>query len=257
MKRVITALILVPLIVYVVLWANSWIFFAVLVALALLTFHEYSGMVGEHSIAAPGVFGYAAGLALIFLPQVDLIYIVVVALLTLALAMRFADMTDALPWAGAVLLGLGWIFGCWRFALELRRLNPAWLLFAVALNWAGDIAAYYVGRAIGRHRLAPVVSPKKTWEGAAASTLASLGFAALYVPRMIPGFSLSWAIAAAAAGNIAGQFGDLCESALKRGAGLKDSGTLLPGHGGWLDRVDSSLFAMPVVYLVVRWVSQH
>lgn len=255
MKRVATALVLLPVIVAVILWANQWLFLAVLVTLALLTFHEYSGIVTEHAIAEPGPFAYVAGLAILLLPRVDLLFIVVVALFTLALAMRFGDLSDCLPWAGAVLLGLIYIFGCWRFAWELRRVNPWWLLFAVALNWAGDMAAYYVGRSLGRHPLARVVSPKKSWEGAIASVAASVGFAALYVPRALPSFPLPAALAIAAVSNIAGQFGDLCESALKRGAAMKDSGTLLPGHGGWLDRVDSSLFAMPVVYALVTWLA--
>jgi phosphatidate cytidylyltransferase len=257
MERVATALVLIPLIVAVIVWANIWLFLAVLLTLALLTFYEYSGIVEGHSIAAPGVFAYVAGVAILLLPRVDLIFIVVIALFTLALAMRFNDMSDCLPWAGAVLLGLAYIFGCWRFAWELRKVNPWWLLFAVAINWAGDIAAYYVGRSIGRHPLARVVSPKKSWEGAIASVAASIVFAAVYAPRLLPAFPFWPALAIAAAGNIAGQFGDLCESALKRGAGMKDSGTLLPGHGGWLDRVDSTLFALPVVYALVSWIAQR
>ncbi|HZU24092.1 MAG TPA: phosphatidate cytidylyltransferase [Bryobacteraceae bacterium] len=256
MKRVVTALVLLPFIVWVILWANYWVFVAVLATLALLCFYEYEGIVDQHAVAKPGPFAYAVGIAVLFAPRIELIFVVVVALLTLALALRFNDMSDCLPWAGALLLGLAYVFGCWHFALELRTLNPWWLLFAVALNWAGDIAAYYVGRAIGRHRLAPVVSPKKSWEGAIASVLASLAFAALFIPRALPSVPLWAGLVAGGAGNIAGQFGDLCESALKRGAGLKDSGTLLPGHGGWLDRVDSTLFAMPVVYALATWLGR-
>jgi phosphatidate cytidylyltransferase len=114
------------------------------------------------------------------------------------------------------------------------------------------MAAYFVGRAIGKHRLAPIVSPKKSWEGAVASVVISAGFGALYLPYFIPGTGTLEAILVAAAANIAGQLGDLGESAMKRGAGVKDSGTMLPGHGGWLDRVDSTLFALPMVFL---WVS--
>jgi phosphatidate cytidylyltransferase len=89
-------------------------------------------------------------------------------------------------------------------------------------------------------------------EGAVASLVASAIYAAIYFPLLLPAVPLWKALAIAAAGNIAGQIGDLCESALKRGAGVKDSSTLLPGHGGWLDRLDSSLFALPVVWLLVR-----
>ncbi len=121
----------------------------------------------------------------------------------------------------------------------------------MSLNWAGDIAALYVGRSLGRHKLAPEVSPAKSWEGSIASTVTSVIYGALYFPRLLPSAPLAEALGLTVIANIAGQLGDLCESAIKRGAGVKDSGNLLPGHGGWLDRLDSSLFALPVVYLVV------
>jgi phosphatidate cytidylyltransferase len=144
-----------------------------------------------------------------------------------------------------------YVFGSLRSAVELRAINVYWLFFALSLNWAGDIAALYVGRLIGRHKLAPHVSPGKSWEGAIASTLASVIYAGIYFSFLMQKTPLAGALALTVAANIAGQLGDLCESAIKRGAGVKDSGNLLPGHGGWLDRVDSSLFALPVVYFVV------
>jgi len=110
----------------------------------------------------------------------------------------------------------------------------------------------YAGKTWGRHKLAPVVSPNKTWEGAIASMLASTIGGALYAHYLLPMTALLIALAIAASGNLAGQFGDLAESALKRRAGVKDSGSSLPGHGGWLDRIDAALFAVPMVYLLVR-----
>jgi phosphatidate cytidylyltransferase len=180
-----------------------------------------------------------------------------VALAALICAMRSADLRQALPAAGAFVLAVLYIFGSWRCAAALRSIGPALLFFAVALNWAGDTAAMYAGRAFGRRKLAPRISPAKSWEGAIASVAASVIFGILYfywaLPRAVPPW---WAAMLALAGNVAGQLGDLAESALKRGAGLKDSGTLLPGHGGWLDRVDSVLFAVPVVYaLMLAWRS--
>jgi phosphatidate cytidylyltransferase len=143
-----------------------------------------------------------------------------------------------------------------RMTIELRRGfghdGAFWLLFALSVNWVGDIAAFYVGRSWGRHKFAPRVSPAKSWEGAAASTAMSLIYAAVYFSFLIKDVPLPWALGIAAAGNMAGQIGDLCESAIKRGAGVKDSGTMLPGHGGWLDRIDSSLFALPVVYYLAN-----
>jgi phosphatidate cytidylyltransferase len=102
--------------------------------------------------------------------------------------------------------------------------------------------------------MAPRVSPAKSWEGAAGSVAGSMLFGGLYAHYLIPQAPLAGALALAAAGNVAGQLGDLCESALKRGAGVKDSGTLLPGHGGWLDRIDSSLFSVPAVYALLKFL---
>lgn len=102
---------------------------------------------------------------------------------------------------------------------------------------------------MGRHKLAPILSPGKTWEGAASSLAGSLLFGWLFLGYFAPHRGVTEALVLSALVNVAGQIGDLAESAIKRGAGRKDSGTLLPGHGGWLDRMDSSLFAMPVTLL--------
>jgi phosphatidate cytidylyltransferase len=255
MKRVITAAILTPLVIATILVAPLWLFTTVVAIVALLCFFEFSGIVEHHGIRSPGVFGYVAGLLLLLAPKVDADIVVAFAVIALALSLRWNDLSECLPWASAVILGVAYVFGCWRFAIELHAVSHRWLLFAISLNWVGDIAAYYVGRSLGRHRLAPAASPNKSWEGSIASVLASVGYAALYFRWVYPHSGVPYVVALgiAAAGNSAGQFGDIAESALKRGAGLKDSGNLLPGHGGWLDRVDSSLFAMPTVYLLVAW----
>ncbi len=146
-----------------------------------------------------------------------------------------------------------------------------YLLFLMLLVWCGDISAYYVGRAMGKHKLAPRISPGKTWEGAAGSVLGAValglllfhfigpianGFRGIHLlqspvvgDEVKPSFALApvWLVVSfAVCVNVAAQLGDLVESALKRGAGVKDSGTLLPGHGGVLDRIDALLFALPV-----------
>jgi phosphatidate cytidylyltransferase len=126
-----------------------------------------------------------------------------------------------------------------------------WLLFGLMVNWMGDTGAYYVGRRWGRHKLAPIVSPGKSWEGAAASALVAVLFGAIYLPMAIPGVSIAMAGVVAVLANAAGQLGDLAESAIKRGAGVKDSGRMLPGHGGMLDRLDSTLFTLPVLWGLV------
>jgi len=255
MKRVLTTAVLAPLFVYVVLWSPNLAFLAVLTAVALLCFREYAGIVAAYGFGAMGPFAYAAGLALLLIPQDPALLVVIAGLAAMGLALRQQDLRKSLPYAAALLLGLVYIFGSWRWAIPLRARNPYWLLFALALNWVGDISAYYAGRAFGRRKLAPRISPGKTWEGAAASLAGSLLFGYFYLTRLTPSIDWPQALLLAGAGNIAGQFGDLAESALKRGAGLKDSGTMLPGHGGWLDRVDSTLFALPVVYGLILWLA--
>jgi phosphatidate cytidylyltransferase len=254
MKRVATALVLIPTITYVVVWGDYWLFAAVLSAIALLCYREYDTFVANHAIEPPGWIGYPLGLILLHAPMPDVIF-VLAALLFLAASLRSADLRHALPRAGAGALGMLYIFGTWRTGIALRVADPWWLLFACALNWVGDTAAYYVGRATGKRKLAPRVSPGKSWEGAIASVIGSMLFGYFFMPRVLPAVDAWKFLLMAGVANIAGQLGDLSESAMKRGAGMKDSSNLLPGHGGWLDRVDSSLFAMPVVYVLKQLLS--
>lgn len=251
MKRVLTALLLIPFFLWVVLRAPQWAFLATVAAVAAMCFHEYSGLAAGHGIARPGVAGYAAGFLILFWPGNYGPFFVLIAIVAMALALRAPDLSRSLPDAAALLLGVVYVFGSLRCAIELRSISPYWLLFALSLNWAGDIAALYVGRALGRHKLAPEVSPGKSWEGAVASAAASVIYGVFYFSWLLKTVPLAGALGLTVIANVAGQFGDLCESSMKRGAGVKDSGTLLPGHGGWLDRVDSSLFALPVVYILV------
>jgi phosphatidate cytidylyltransferase len=255
MKRLLTAAVLVPLVLYVVLWSPYWAVLAVTALVALLCYHEYSGIALKYGADRLGPLGYAAGLVVLVLPGSTSLLVVAVALFAMVLALRANDLRAGIARAAFLLLGLVYVFGCWRFAPLLRAENRYWLLYALAVNWVGDMGAYYVGRRLGRHKLAPVVSPGKSWEGAAASLAASLLFGFFFLRWALPKVPPEVALLLTAAANVAGQFGDLCESALKRGGGVKDSSTLLPGHGGMLDRVDSTLFTLPVVYLYVagRW----
>lgn len=250
MTRLATSLVLIPTILSVVLFAPEWVFLAVLSLVASICYFEYSGIARQGRVAM--LAGLAAGLPLMLRPSGNFEILTLAALAAMLAALRLEDLAEALPRAAAFVFGVVYIFGAWKFAIPLRAENPHWLLFALGLNWAGDAAAYYVGRSIGMHKMAPRVSPKKSWEGAAASVAASVVVALLYFPRFLPQVPLWQAALVAAAANASGQLGDLCESAIKRGAGVKDSGTLLPGHGGLLDRVDSSLFSLPVVYLFLR-----
>jgi phosphatidate cytidylyltransferase len=253
MKRVLTALAMIPVVLYVVLWAPYWAVVGVTALVAMLCYYEYSGIVAAYGAGTLGPLGYAAGLLILLLPQSASLLVVAAALMALGLALGADDLRAGILRAAFLALGVLYVFGCWRFAPLLRTENRFWLLYALGLNWIGDIGAYYVGRRFGRHKLAPLVSPGKSWEGAAASLGASLLFGFFLLRWAIPGVPLAVVLPLTTAANIAGQFGDLCESGLKRGAGVKDSGTLLPGHGGMLDRVDSTLFTLPVVYLYVAW----
>jgi phosphatidate cytidylyltransferase len=248
MKRVLTALVLIPVVLYLVIMAPSPVASAVIALVGIICYREYAS-IAEPAAGKLGPAGYAAGIALLALDAHGVIFLTVVTLIAMSLAMRCEDLAQSLTHAGATLLGVIYIFGTWKCAILLREQNEYWLLFALAINWVGDIAAYYVGKGIGRHHLAPRVSPAKTWEGSAGSIAASMLFGFFYLRNFFPETTIPAALALPAAANIAGQFGDLAESALKRGAGVKDSGAILPGHGGLLDRVDSTLFTLPVVYV--------
>jgi phosphatidate cytidylyltransferase len=202
MKRVATALVLVPVVVYLVLWAPEWALIAALAIVGILAFIEYSRIIGNKD--SPALLG-----------------------------------------------GLIYIFGPLTIAVWLRDTYSHWLMFALLLSWAGDTVAMYVGKSIGKHKLAPVISPNKTWEGAVGSVVGSIGAAAIYAHYVAFPATITRVLIIALIGNIAGQLGDLFESWLKRRANIKDSGSSLPGHGGWLDRIDSMLFTIPVVALVV------
>jgi len=130
-----------------------------------------------------------------------------------------------------------------------------WILIALLTTFAADTAAFFVGRAWGRHRLAPRISPRKTWEGAAGGVAGSVAIAVVLVAALRPGLPLWSALLLGLAAAVAGMAGDLAVSRLKRGAGLKDSGGLLPGHGGILDRLDSLAPNIGVVYLFALWAA--
>jgi phosphatidate cytidylyltransferase len=137
---------------------------------------------------------------------------------------------------------------------EIEKVGKQLVLFALFLVWAGDMLAYFVGKSLGRVPMAPALSPKKTWEGAIANVIASLLVAVVFARWMQIDVVVPLIIAAVA--NIAGQAGDLIESAYKRAAAVKDSGALLPGHGGVLDRIDSLILAAPIFWALYQWLGQ-
>lgn len=252
MKRVVTAAWLIPLSTYSIFFAPPQVFVAVVALLAIFCFREYARMVENQGLDSFAIPGYVAGLAILTLPHDA---VVLLPLLALGLSLRSADFKTGFASAGAFAVGVLYVFGAWRCGIELHARSHHWLFFAAALNWAGDTGAYYTGRTFGKNKLAPSISPGKTVEGAIGGTIATVLFGCIYLPRVLPGIGLVEAAALSVIGNIAGQIGDLCESALKRGANMKDSGTMLAGHGGWLDRLDSSLFSMPAIYWALKYVS--
>jgi phosphatidate cytidylyltransferase len=192
------------------------------------------------------------------------------------MTMKRADLASGYPAAAASAFAFVYVAIPMALLLAIRQ-QPAgaiWTIYTLLVVWAGDIFAYFVGKLLGRHRMSPRISPKKTWEGAVASILASVIVGALWFQHA-PGISAAllriglidrrdgmWGlqqpqlgpiILLSAVVNIAAQLGDLVESLIKRGAGVKDSGTILPGHGGMLDRIDAMLFAVPVVWAYGAW----
>ena len=255
MNRVVTGILLVPVGVYTALFAPWWLFFAIVALAALLSMREYARITESF---AP--LGYGAGILILLAPQHDLIVLITVsALAAMCLQLSADNPEKGFVRAASLVLGIIYIFGSWKTGILLHdsanqraafgvTAGHHWLMFGLMVNWIGDTGAYYVGKNFGRHKLAPAVSPGKSWEGAAASAVTSVIFGLIYLPLTIKGTSLPAAGLLALAANIAGQLGDLAESAIKRGAGVKDSGDLLPGHGGMLDRLDSTMFALPVLY---------
>ena len=252
MKRLLTALILIPAVTYVVLGPSYWLFLSVLVIVALLCYHEYATIAAAYGFGRLSPLGYGAGIVLLLWQGQTWPLFTLTALVALSDAMRADSLSKTLPRAALLLMGVVYVFGCWRCALPLREASPYWLLYALLLNWAGDSGAYYIGRTFGKHKLAPRVSPNKSWEGAAASMVTSVLVGGAYIFYFIPGITIAAAVGLTIAANAAGQLGDLAESSIKRGADVKDSGGMLPGHGGFLDRVDSTLFTLPVIYLWVK-----
>lgn len=253
-QRVLSAALAIPPLVALVAWAPGWLFTLVVVAVALAAQLELYRMFAPLGIEADRVAGLGLG-ALVVLAFAAPASAALPAALSaavvgsLALGLRRRGTADR-AWAGVALTLLGVCYCAWLLghAVWLRALpgGRAVTLFALAVTWSGESAAYFVGRRLGRHRLAPRLSPGKTVEGAAAQLAASIGAALAAAPLV--SLPLAPAAAAGALLGLVGQVGDLCESFLKRSAGVKDAGTLIPGHGGLLDRVDSLLFNLPALY---------
>ena len=200
-------------------------------------FETGSGEIVSVAVKTGAAFWFGAGIA---------------AVLLAAVAPLFSGVAPAAALAGAA----STVFGVLSIALPassicyLRSVSPRAVLALLLIVWVCDSCAYYFGRRLGRHKLAPLVSPNKTWEGSIAGLVGAAVFgAAAGAWWLLPELGPVRGLAAGAAVSTAGQIGDLVESLWKRGAGVKDSGTFLPGHGGFYDRLDSLIFAGPLMAL--------
>ncbi len=258
--RVLSALLLIPLIVAAALAGGYW--FAALVAffagLATIEFYQLSRALGMRPAV---VAGTSLTVALVFAarypayPIAPALFTCTLGLLMVRRVVRQDFGTFLGDWA-ATLVASAYVGGMLSHFVLLRDLQQglAWTATAVLTTWVGDTAAYFVGSSLGRRPFFPKVSPRKTLEGALGGlvigTLAGMGIG-------IFALGLSWLLAAALGFliTLAATFGDLAESLIKRQAGAKDSGNLIPGHGGALDRVDSLLFAAVVTYYFAIWIA--
>jgi len=267
MRRIFTAAVLIPLVIAVIFVSPKWpvVLMCAIFLIAALALWEYLGLANAIGAKTPRVVVIvclAVLLAAIF-RRPDLMAPVTGAIsLALLIICTFrSPLERVLPDTACSVFGLLYIGLSMStiYLISAEDNGPSLLLFLLMVVWCGDIAALYVGRAWGRWTLARRLSPNKTWEGSIASVAASILIAVLLVwiggmlsARSIeylsyPGSFLHW-IGLAVLLNIAGQVGDLAESAIKRAAGVKDSGRLLPGHGGFLDRIDALLLAAPVLW---------
>lgn len=254
-SRIAVAAVLLPLVLGIV-WLGGWWLFGLALVGGLLALHElYAISRGLRPIVLGGYAGLVLTLLGAQLGGPTWVLAGILATLPAALLVFFVSSArqNAVAGFAVTLLGVGWVGGGLAHLLLLRDVpgDGRLLIYTTLLTvFADDTAAFFVGRAIGRHRLAPAISPGKSWEGFVAGTLAgvAVAFFALYEQDVVTtGESLVLGLAIVLAATL----GDLFESAVKRDLGVKDSGRLLAGHGGVLDRVDSLLWAGPAAYVTL------
>lgn len=272
MSRLITAVVLLPFLIASIL--VSWLqpLFVVLAAAAMvLALYEFYLLAKRRDLKPDAVamfLGTAAYFTVFFFDRPEgltdlllmsqLIIVVLTAGSLIAASLRGAPFENMLASTGASILGVLYIglLGSHLVAIRTgfeQKLSAHLLSFFFLVIMGADTGAYYVGRAIGKHKLAPTISPGKTWEGVIGGMASGLLMATLAHYWFFREFPLKWMLPLAAVMVIVGILGDLTESAMKRGAGAKDAAKLLPGHGGLLDRLDSLLFNAPLIYYFARF----
>jgi phosphatidate cytidylyltransferase len=247
-------MVLLPVFLWIVMAGPVWLFGTTIVLLGALAQWEFTGMferAGVRTFRAIGLVGGVVVTASFALPVSERVAFTAVLLVVLATTVwrRSGDRIDWRP-AAITVLGIcyvNWLFG-YGFWLRDLDLGKEWVLLLVWVTWLGETAAYLVGTAVGRHALAPTISPKKTVEGALAQLVVSVLAALAAQAWFFHGLATRDAVVVGVLLGVVGQVGDLVESALKRSVGTKDTGRLIPGHGGMLDRIDSLLFNTPVLF---------
>jgi phosphatidate cytidylyltransferase len=280
--RLLTAAVLIPVVVALVWWAPAILLAgiaAVVAILALVEFLNLGERIGlrgfqlwtyfctvlifyaQFSLGRVETHSFAGGVSMVrdatggtlSVEAALLIFLFGCVILGLLTKRPLHEVLPAISIGSAALLFVVLPFSYIVRLDEIEPVGRQLVLFTLVLVWAGDMLAYFVGKSLGRVPMAPALSPKKTWEGALGNILASMIVAVLFAKWMQTDVITLLVIAGVA--NIAGQAGDLIESAYKRGAAVKDSGGLLPGHGGMLDRIDSLILATPAVWILYQWLA--
>ena len=268
MTRLVTAAVALPVLIASIVLTPLWPLFVLLaVAATTLGLYEFWFLARKRGARPDLVVGYAAAAALLLafgFNELGFVLLIVIALVAAALSaemLRGAPFEQMILSAGSTVLGVLYVVLLGGHLVAVRTgfrdplqfdggplLSTYLLGFFFLVLMGSDTGAYYTGRLLGRRKLAPTISPGKTWEGAAGGMLASLLMATLAHYWFFRELPLRAALPLAALMNVVGVVGDLTESALKRGAGAKDAAGFLPGHGGFLDRLDSLLFNAPLLY---------
>jgi phosphatidate cytidylyltransferase len=261
--RVLSSIVLVPILFVVVWLMPSGYFAALAIIAAAIGQYELYAMAQARGIKPLTILGIALGALMVlnvYRPVLfhrgDLSFWITLCVLAVIVARLFSrrPMEGALEDIAVTAFGIFYVALLFAFQVAIHA-GPAgkkWLVFLYLVIWASDTGAYYVGTAFGKHRLYEKISPKKSIEGLAGGTLASIVVALLCRVWLVPVLGWMEALVLGAVLALAGTVGDLAESLIKRSAGVKDSGTLIPGHGGILDRMDSMLFAAPVLFYYLR-----
>ncbi len=272
----ITAVVLLPFLIASILISWLQLLFVVLAAAAMvLGLYEFYLLAKRRDLKPDVAAGYLGAAALFtafyfnapgqlsdFLIMIQIILIVLTAGTLISVTLRGAPFDRMIASTGATILGVLYVVLLGAHLVALRtgfnqKLSAHLLSFFFLIIMGADAGAYYSGRALGKHKLAPAISPGKTWEGVAGGVLVALAMAALAHFWFFRELPLKWALPLAFVMAVVGILGDLTESALKRSAGAKDAAKLLPGHGGVLDRLDSLLFNAPLIYYFGRLYFNH